>query len=172
MWASARREQFPPNALPCFHRLTGFALWRATRQPEPFRNERQTRLLALPRCAQARAETQIDPCLPEFRREFEKWLVRRIINSQQWPSSLPHFLAQRQSPAPRGSMSDEDAVGEGSHEAVSGVGKGNRDPIMLWFEGREDRQTAGGEGGLKLLLQVHADDAPGRNPDHRLPATQ
>jgi len=110
-----------------------------------------------------RASTNLD-----FRRESEEGLVRRIIHRQQGLSTVPQRHGERQRSAGRGGMSDEDAVGEGAYETVSGIGKGGRDSFVLWLERRQDQQAASSKGGLKFGLEVHADDAPGRDPDHRL----
>lgn len=69
-------------------------------------------------------------------------------------------------------MSDEDAVGEGSHEAVAFFGEDGGDAFVLWFEGRQNQQSAGGERRLEFGFQMHAEDASGRDPDHWLAPAQ
>jgi len=79
---------------------------------------------------------------PNSSRETGDWRVRRIINRQQWLPVHSQFSAHCQGAACRGSMRDEDTVGDGTYEAVSIVGEGGRHPLVLWLERR--RAETGG----------------------------
>ena len=126
-----------------------------------------------PRSARRRYRGPITFCTdPDFRREFEEDLVRRIIHRQQGLFTVPQRLRERQCSAGRRGVCDKDAVGECSYEAVSGVGQRDHDPFVLWLERRQNQQAAGGKGGLELRFKVHAPDAASRDPDHRLPTAE
>lgn len=74
----------------------------------------------------------------DFCRESEQRLIRCVVHRQQWLSSLPQFHAERQYPASGGGVSDEDAVGQSADKAVSSLGKGGGDALVLGFKGRHD----------------------------------
>ena len=81
-------------------------------------------------------------------------------------------MAQSQSPATRGGVRDEDAVGESAHKAVASLRESSGDAFSLRGEWREDQEAAVSEGWDQFWLQAHADDGAGRNPDDRLAATE
>lgn len=71
-------------------------------------------------------------------------------------------------------MGDEDAVGECAYESVALLGESDCDACVSGSrgKGREDEQAPILEGRLEFGLQSHPYDAPRRNPDYGLSATE
>ena len=99
-------------------------------------------------------------------------LVLRIADSQDALACGAECDTERKGSAIRSCVGDEDAVSQCADEEVALFGECGRDSVLCGGKGREDEQAAILTGGLEFWLETHPDDAPGRNPDDGLVATE